>query len=193
MAYSQITARYNGFTGAPGWVRMKFTGALTVAEANSAAANWRTFLNSILTVMPSGSSITIDSTVGQYDDLGQQTGEVTLSVIPASITGSSANAYAGGAGAVINWVTNAFHMGRKVRGRTFLVPLTSAAFQNDGTLDATRQTAIQSAGLVFATSTPQPIISSVKTGAGGVTSGFTANIVGATVPDRSAVLRSRRD
>jgi hypothetical protein len=193
MPYSQITARYNGFTGAPGWMRMKFSGALTVADANTAAANWRTFLTSMATYAPSGSSITFDSTVGQFSDLGVQTGEVTLSVIPAGVSGISAATYAGGSGAVINWVTNAFHMGRKVRGRTFLVPLTSQAFAADGTLVSTAQTNIQAAGLAFAASTPQPIISSIKTASGGVTSGFVANILGATVPDRSAVLRSRRD
>lgn len=193
MPYSQLTARYNGFTGAPGWIRMKFFGALTAAEATTAAANWKTFLNSIAAVMPTGSSISFDTTVGLYDDLGAQTGEVTISNPPAAINGSSAVAYAGGAGAVVNWVTNSFHLGRKVRGRTFLVPLTSAAFATDGTLAPAIQGGIQTAGAQFAVSSPQPIISSVKTAPGGVTSGFVSNIIGATVPDRSAVLRSRRD
>jgi hypothetical protein len=193
MAFSQITARYNGFTGAPGWIRMKFLGSLNASDANTAAANFRTFLNSVASNMPTGSSISFDSAVAIYDDDGTQTGEVTLGSVPVVINGGSAAAYAGGSGAVVNWVTNAFHLGRKVRGRTFLVPLTSAAFQADGTLAATFQTTLQAAATAFATSSPTPVILSQKpSGSGGVSSLVTV-VTGGTVPDRSAILRSRRD
>ncbi|HEY5849939.1 MAG TPA: hypothetical protein VIT62_04120 [Lysobacter sp.] len=193
MTYTQLTARYNGFTGAPGWIRMKFFGSLTVADANTAAANFRAFLNPVTTYSPTGSSISYDSTAAIYDDEGTQTGEITLTVVPAASTGSSAVAYAGGSGAVVNWTTGAFHLGRKVRGRTFLVPLTSAAFQTDGTLLATAQTTIQGAASTFATSSPTPVVFSRKPNGSGGFSSLTAVVTGATVPDRSAILRSRRD
>lgn len=193
MAYSQLTARYNGFTGAPGWIRMKFLGALNVGDANTAAANFRTFLNSVAAQIPTGAQITFDSAVAIYDDDGTQTGEITLTVIPNAVTGSSAVVYAGGTGAVVNWTTGAFHLGRKVRGRTFLVPLTSAAFQTDGTLAAAVQGSIQANAQTFATSSPTPVILSQKETAGGGMSSLVAVVSGATVPDRSAVLRSRRD
>lgn len=193
MAYTQITARYNGFTGSPGWIRMKFLGALNVGDANTAAANFRTMLNAWNAYMPTGSSITIDSAAAVYDDAGSQTGEVTLSVVPAGITGVSGAVYAGGSGAVINWTTGAFHLGRKVRGRTFAVPLTSIAFSADGTLAGAAQTALATAAVTFAGSSPTPVIFSQKpNGAGGVSS-LTSVVSDATVPDRSAVLRSRRD
>lgn len=193
MPYSQVTFRYNGFTGAPGWIRMKFLGELNVADANTAAANFRTFLNGQAAQMPTGSQITCDSAVGIFATDGTQTGEITLSSIPGVVTGSSAVVYAGGVGAVVNWTTGAFHLGRKVRGRTFLVPLTSAAFQTDGTLAAAVQSSIQSNGALFAASTPTPVILSQKPASGGGVSSVVALITGATVPDRSAVLRSRRD
>jgi hypothetical protein len=193
MPYTQITARYSGFQGAPGYIRMKFTGALTTAEANAAAANWKTFLSSIAVYGPSGSSITFDTAAQEYTDLGVQTGEVSITSVPTPINPVSSAAYAGGSGAVINWLTNGFHLGRKVRGRTFLVPLTSSAFEANGTLINGVVTSITAAGATFATSTPQPVIVSIKTGPGGVTSGFVSPIVGASVPDRSAILRSRRD
>lgn len=193
MAYTQITARYNGFTGSPGWIRMKFLGALNVADANTAAANFRTFLFSWAALMPNGSSISIDSAVALYDDAGLQTGEITLSSVPAVVPGSSAATYAGGSGAVINWTTGAFHLGRKVRGRTFAVPLTSGAFQTDGTLASSAQGTLQSAANVFAVSSPTPVIFSQKDNGSGGVSSLTSVVTGATVPDRSAVLRSRRD
>jgi len=193
MTYTQLTARYNGFTGSPGWIRMKFLGALTVADANTAAANFRTFLFSWAANMPTGSSISVDSTAAIYDDAGLQTGEITLSSVPSGVTGTSAATYAGGAGAVVNWTTGAFHLGRKVRGRTFAVPLTSGAFAADGTLSATAQSLLQTAAVVFATSSPTPVIFSQKPNGSGGTSSLTSVITGATVPDRSAILRSRRD
>lgn len=192
MAYTQLTARWNGFTGAPGYSRMKFLGNLTQADANTAAANFRTFLNSLAIYGPAGASITFDTTVGLYDDAGVQTGELTLSSVPAAVNMTGAGAYAGGAGAVVNWVTGAFHLGRKVRGRTFLVPLTAAAFQTDGTLAAGFQSNVQAAATAFATSNPTPAIFSVKPFGGGFAHSV-AVITGATVPDRSAILRSRRD
>lgn len=193
MTYTQLTARYNGFTGSPGWIRLKFLGALTVADANTAAANMRAFLLVMSSRAPNGSSISFDSTAAIYDDGGTQTGEITLTVVPAVISGSSSASYAGGSGAVVNWVTGAFHLGRKVRGRTFLVPMTSVAFDVDGTLTATAQTAIQGAAQTFATSSPTPVIFSQKPASGGGVSSLTAVVSGATVPDRSAILRSRRD
>lgn len=193
MAYTQLTARYNGFTGAPGWVRMKFLGSLNVADANTAAANFRALILGWNAYMPTGSSMTWDSAVALYDDAGAQTGEITLTAVPAAVSGSSNVAYAGGSGAVINWTTGAFHLGRKVRGRTFAVPLTSAAFQTDGTLISAAQTAIQSAAQTFATSSPTPVVFSEKPNGSGGVSSLTAVVTGATVPDRSAILRSRRD
>jgi hypothetical protein len=193
MAYTQITFRWNGFTGAPGYTRMKFLGNLTQADSNTAAANLRAFLSACLaTYAPAGSSITCDTTVGLYDGAGVQDGELSLSSVPAAIGGTGAGAYAGGAGAVVNWLTGAFHLGRKVRGRTFLVPLTQAAFQADGTLSTAFQSAAQTAATTFATSNPTPAVFSKKPFGSGFATTI-AVITGATIPDRTAILRSRRD
>jgi hypothetical protein len=193
MGYSQLTWRWNGFTGAPGWVRMKFLGSLNVADANTAAANMRTWLTSISTLGPTGSSLSCDSTVGIFGDFGDQTGEISLTTIPSAVTCTGTGAYAGGAGAVVNWLTSAFHAGRKVRGRSFLVPLTQGAFQTDGTLLGGVQTSLQAAAQALATSSPTPVVFSKKGPAGGPFTNVTAVVTGATVPDRTAILRSRRD
>jgi hypothetical protein len=172
---------------------MKFLGNLNVADANTAAANMRAFLNVLPAYGPTGASITFDSTVGLYGDFGDQTGEITLSVVPAAVALTGSGTYAGGAGAVVNWVTGTFHAGRKVRGRTFLVPLVGNAFQSDGTLGPTFQAALQAAATTLATSSPTPVIFSKKGPAGGTSTTVTAIVSGATVPDRTAILRSRRD
>jgi hypothetical protein len=193
MAYTQITVRYNGFTGAPGWVKMKFINSLSQTEANTGAANFRTFLLGVAVGnMPTGSSFTFDSIYQTFDGEGKLNGEGTLSSVPAAINGSGTGAYAGGAGAVVNWLTDAFVGGKRVRGRTFIVPLTQNAFQADGTIADAYRTSLGAAAVTFATSTPQPAVWSVRhLGASPV---YTiAGMVGASVPDRTALLRSRRD
>lgn len=193
MAFTQITCRYNGFTGAPGWIKMKFINNLDVSQANTAAANFRAFLFAVgVGSYPSAASITFDTIVQQFDGQGKLSGELNLSTVPAAVNGTGTGGYAGGAGCVVNWLTDAFVQGKRIRGRTFLVPLANAAFQSDGTLADTLRTTIGAAATAFAVSTPQPAVWSVRNlGASPV---YTiAGMTGASVPDRSALLRSRRD
>jgi len=193
MAFTQLTVRYNGFTGAPGWVKMKFIGQLDQSQANTAAANFRTFLVAIgVGNMPSGSNFSFDSIVQTFDGEGKLDGELSLSTVPANISGTAAGAYAGGAGVVVNWLTDAFVGGKRIRGRTFIVPLVSLAFQGDGTVLDTFRTSLGNAATTFALSTPQPAVWSQRD-VGGSKINTIAGMTGATVPDRVALLRSRRD
>jgi hypothetical protein len=193
MAFTQLTVRYNGFTGAPGWVKMKFMDNLDVTAANTAAANFRAFLFAIGTAnIPTGANFSFDSVAQTFDGTGQLTGELNLTIVPAVITGANNSAYAGGAGVVVNWLTDAFVGGKRIRGRTFLVPLGPSVFAADGTVSDTFRTTLQTAATTFATSTPQPAVWSVR--ALGASPVYTiAGMQGATIPDRSALLRSRRD
>jgi hypothetical protein len=192
MSYSVITALYQGFTGAPGWTRMKFDGTLTASEASTAAANMRTFLNSLASYMPSTSNYSFQSTVQQYNTSQVLTGEVVMSTVPANVVGTSAAVYAGGSGTVIYWLTDAIFLGSKVKGRTYLVPLTSAAFQADGTLATAVRTAIQLAGTTFVATTPHLVIASKK-GEPDAWLYAQSEVHACSVPDRAAQLRSRRD
>jgi len=192
MSYSVITALYQGFTGAPGWTRMKFDGTLDPTTATTAAANMRTFLNALASYMPSGSNYSFQSTVQQYNTSQVLTGESVMTTVPANVVGTSTATYAGGSGTVIYWLTDAIFEGTKVKGRTYLVPLTSVAFQTDGTLATAVRTAIQLAGTNFVATTPKLQIASKKL-IGGSWSFGQAEVKSCSVPDRAAQLRSRRD
>lgn len=172
---------------------MKFDGALDPTTASAAALAWRTFLFSAVSGIPTGATIAFQSAVPIFDTSGAQTDEITMTTVPTSIAGSGSGGYAGGSGAVVTWLTGVFHLGRRVRGRTFLVPLQVTAFQADGTLASAFQSQVQAAGNTFAASTPKPVIRSVKTSGGGTPSAVVVPISGCSVPDRAAVLRSRRD
>lgn len=193
MAYTQLTCRYNGFTGAPGWIKMKFIGNLDVATSNTAAANFKTFLNAFGgSTMPTGATITFDAVCQEFDGQGKLSGEHSLTTIPTAVVGTGTGGYAGGSGMVVNWLTDAFVQGKRIRGRTFLVPLSNSVFQSDGTIADAFRTTATTAATTFATSTPQPAVWSVRN-LGGSPVYTIAGMTGATVPDRSALMRSRRD
>lgn len=64
---------------------------------------------------------------------------------PVDITGGGTGAYAGGVGAAVGWSTAGIHYGRKVRGRTFIVPLAANVYDTDGTLASGTRTTLTNA------------------------------------------------
>jgi len=94
----------------------------------------------------------------------------------------------------VNWRTNQIRNGRRVRGRSFLVPLAGSAFEGNGTLSASTLTSLKSAAdtLRTAAGTTQLGVYARPT-TKDATDGLWAQVTANTVPDMGAVLRSRRD
>jgi hypothetical protein len=192
MPYTTITVNWQNFPGAPGWTRIKFFGALDAAGAQTAANNFKSFLNGFASFIPTGVTLAFLPTAEVYNDSGVLTDVVPIGSVPAITTGSATGKYVGGSGCVIHWITGAIHLGGKVRGRTFMVPLASSAFDTNGTLDNTALLSIKGAAEAFAATTPKLAVSSKKPpdGSGG---NLTAQVSTAVVNDKAALLRSRRD
>lgn len=191
MAYSSITWISTGYTGAPGYTKFKFMGTLDTAGANAAAANSRTLLAAVSSTTPNIMRYQCQSTCQTFTDAGVLTGEVSVTVLPSDVLGSAAGAYVGGAGAVCYWLTGGLNGGHKVKGRTYFVPLSAAAFTADGTLTSTLVSALQTAANNFVASTPSPCVNSRKLGQAD-RGDQTTVVSGAQVKDRSAFLRTRR-
>jgi hypothetical protein len=109
---------------------------------------------------------------------------------PASVTGTNSGTWIGGAGAVLRWETGVIVAGRRLRGRTFLVPIGASFFESNGTLLASVVTQFQTNG--------NALITALDAAGGALvvwsqTHGVSHLAVSTTVPDRSAILRSRRD
>lgn len=195
---STVTAVWAGFTGAPGYSRFNFAELANASAVQAAVNAVRTLLSTNTTGMLTTWSINVQTLV-QHHDLatGALTGETTAGTPPSAINGSvvATTAYAGGSGLVVNWVTGQFWNGRKVRGRTFIVPAVGQ-YSSDGTITPGAQTNWQNAGAAFAaTSGITPVVWAKKFDApsgGNQVAGAAFTITGATVPDRAAQLRSRR-
>ena len=189
MPWTRLTARWTGFTGAPGYTRQRFVGELDAAGCATAAGNMRSLLNPLATYLPTGASITWTGTAEIFGDDGLIQGTVPYTP-PTAVSGGSTTAYAGGSGACITWHTGSYRNGREIRGRTFLVPL-AGAFQTDGTLSATVLSLIQGAATTYVGTTPSPVVVSGEGAPPGKPIGY-ATMTTATVPDLSAILKSRR-
>jgi hypothetical protein len=186
--HTRVTALWTGTSGLPGYSRMSFTGALTASEAGTAAGNWRTFFLGQQARIPSDITISFDG-VAQVFSTDQVLVDEVAYTPPSPIVGSGTGDYASPVGMVVNWLTGSFTNGRRNRGRTFLVPLVGSVFDTDGSPDAASLTGVTASANTFANSTPRPVV----VGGNELRGFWEAPMTGASVPDRAAVLRSRRD
>lgn len=193
MAITRITALWTGFRGAPGYSNFFFTGPpFDPEEARLAAVAVRNFFFAIRAHLPSSVTIQVQPT---GDVIDEATGQITEQVDfeqPPTVAGSGGADYSAASGAVVNWNTTSYRNGRRVRGRTFLVPLGSITYDGNGDLDSETVTAIRTAATELATaSLPNPMVvwSRPRDGSPGQAHAVTS----ASVPDLGAILRSRRD
>jgi len=130
------------------------------------------------------------------DKLDPATGSLTdsFSVTPWTKTSTGAGAAAPRPVAVaVTWKTADFVAGRRVRGRTFLSPLSNATLQTDGTPAAATITAAQAFGAAWINMGATDIQAGIWHRPVGGSGGSFHAITGYQVNDKWAVLRSRRD
>lgn len=183
----------SGFPGAPGYSTFAFAygdGAGTEDQFECVLA----FYEAIKGSFPTTWSFLL---APEHRVVDEATGAL-VDLIPRGGTGSStAIAGTGGgsfgpsiAGAVISWRTLTNNWTRRVRGRTFLVPLVPSSYQADGSLvDALAVDLAAAATTAFITpETDFGIWSRPRNDTGGKFALATA----ASCPDRVSYLRSRR-
>lgn len=194
----RVKINWTGFIGAPGYTNLFFE--TTAADpwdqtyVEAAVDKVDAFLGAFPTYLPTGLAVAIDPTVAELDEVtGTLTAAWTVTP-PATRTGSSATAYGAGSGLCVTWVTGEVQNGRLVRGRTFIVPLAGAGYDNDGSIYGTLLTAARAAATTLTSDSdgarlvvwkrPNPIIP---------ITGGAYNVIGSNVSDKAAQLRSRRD
>lgn len=184
---NRISCAWGGWPGAPGVSQFySFGGSL-----DSDVAAIRAFWNSLAAILPTGLTIQVPGVGDVIDDnTGFITGAWNATAAPAIVTGTSGLSYAGNAGSICHWLTAGLANGHRVRGRTFLVPLTNAAFDATGSIATASLTTIRNAA------------STLISGMGGTfrvwhrpvggTGGSSHVVLTSTTPDLAISLRSRR-
>jgi hypothetical protein len=200
-ALFQITTEWNGGPGGTGYTNLYFehsdppsTGAAT------AAANVRTFFSTLAPLIPSAYTLTVQPAVKVIEDTTGDLDSIIDITAPAAVAGGGAGVFAAPAGACIDWLTATVHGSRRMQGRTFIVPLFASAWQADGSLlDAYRTTIANAASTLIASGGPTFVVwgrpRAASAGPPPVTAraGTSGPILSSRVPDKAAVLTSRRD
>lgn len=193
----RVTARWTGFSGAPGYSNFFFSsgfldGGLLGDEAELLANRVRGAFNALQPRIPETVTISIEPEVPVIDSDSGTIQSFNTITPPDDVSGGNATSFAGPAGAVITWRTNDLRNGRRIRGRTFLVPLAFSSYEGDGTLTSDTIGYLRDFAdeLVGGSLEGDLGVWSRPVGGGG---GVFATVTSYTIPDMAAVLRSRRD
>jgi hypothetical protein len=182
-------------SGSPGVVTIY--GTHSPAEDDTSGQALLDRLEAALTaVAPIINSSTAFVSDGTVDDISAASGNLTgtRSLSGFSVSGSSGTSYAPKAVALcVNWLTSTYIAGRRLRGRTFVSPLSQFAQDNDGSPTSTALGYADDFGDAWLTGGPGGITTVVWHRPTGGSGGSTAQITAHSVADKFAVLRSRRD
>lgn len=190
---------WTGWVGGPGYTNLYFddpgVSFPTQTEYDGIATIIDTWLDQWVGSIPVGINFLLDPTIEHvHATSGELFGFDTMTVDTARAGGDAGN-YSSAAGAVCNWYTNGVRNGRRIRGRTFMVPIGNSALENTGTLNNTRLTTLRNATATFAAAAINDYGLGVwsRPSAPGVEDGEWHRVTNFTIPDMTAVLTSRRD
>lgn len=165
------------------------------ADADQAATMSDAYCTAIRSVLPSVVQIQVNAEVEEINEASNALIGVWPVAAMSAKTGSATGTatWAAPVGAVISWSTAGIRKGRRVRGRTFIVPCSSVAFDTDGTLSSSALGTLGTAAASLrATGTQVQLAVYARPTVKGATDGAAFNVLASRVPDMGAVLRSRR-
>lgn len=181
----KVQAVWSGFLGGPGVSTFYTRNVTTDNEA------FHAFFTDIAEALPNDVSIQVDAFGVTVDEAtGNLLGGWSLPPV-APVVGTQAGGYSSPTGLAIVWETGQIANSRRIKGRTFMVPLANTNYDTNGQLlDAAKDGFELAAADLIANLTSDLVVwKRPVSGAGGVAH---PAIVG-LVSKKPAVLRSRRD
>jgi hypothetical protein len=195
---AKVTVNWAGWPGAPGYTNLYFRnstpGVISQAVVDNAITKVEAWKNDFDQDLPSGLTVTTDPSVEEIDDTnGSLIGFWTGSP-GAGTSGAAAGNYSNAAGFCIAWSTNTVRNSRRMRGRTFVVPIGSSGLDNTGSLATTRLTAWKAAAAALRANTGDArLVIWGRPTAPGATDGVSAEVTSSNIVDKTAILTSRRE
>lgn len=194
MSVYRVKCRWTGFTGAPGYTILHFDAPTepTEAGAEAVADAAHGFIQDCASNMPTAVKLTIETAVEVIDQTTNQL--ETIFTVPSGVqlAGTLAGGFSSATGACITWETGEVKNGRRVRGRTFLVPLGGSCYDTDGTLTSATLTDLQNAASGLSAGGFTFGVLSRPSGPGASDGSF-HTVSSGRVNDKTAILTSRRD
>lgn len=194
----RVPIRWTGFIGAPGYTNLYFRnatpGIIDQAVADDAAAKVEAWLGAWPAAQPNTVTIQRQSTLEEVNDTNGNLVGFWQTAAGTSRTGLQSGNYSATSGACVNWSTNTIRNSRRMRGRTFMVPLAGVGYDGSGTLSDTQLSSWRTASTTLhaASGASRLIVWGRPTTPGG-TNGVSAEVTSSSISDKAAVLRSRRE
>lgn len=165
-------------------------GTTTTGEVGAALAAARTFWAAIAARLPNDVSLSFPGPLDIFSLDGTLVGSTPASSVPSAVAGTSGGVYSAPSGAKIIWETGQIVGGRRLRGRSYIVPIAGDQYDADGTLASDFINAVGTAAtalrVALATAGLPLTVWSRK-------NEVEHAAVGQTIRDQAAILRSRRD
>jgi hypothetical protein len=160
-------------------------------EAAPDVAAIRSAYVSLVSHLPNQVKIQVPSSGETIEDTTGELLSVWSGASTTVVTGGTVNEAAAGVGACVGWTTGGVIDGRRLRGRTFVVPLHGQAYDNSGTLSVAALAGVQTfaAGLMGA----GPLAVWHRPTTVGGSDGNSYGVIANQVRDKVAYLSSRRD
>lgn len=181
----RVRVALSGFPGGPG------VSTFYATDGAALLAPLRAFYQSRRPNFPTDVTFHFESVGDIIDPLtGNLTGTWT-GTDPGDVVGTDSGIYSAPSGLVVTWLTGDVLDGRRLRGRTFMVPLAGDCYDLTGSIAAAVLTAwLGDAAALVAASTPNFVVWH-RPGAGHA-GGYSA-VIGSSIADKAAILTSRRD
>jgi len=204
----KITAAWSGFVGSPGYSNFYFNGPgdgfWSTDNSDACADKVEAFFSGVAGLLPPAVRVSVKGEAEIVDPVdGRLIGFHSTGSRGTVMGSAQASGYSAASGVVVTWRTNGVVANRRARGRTFLVPAANTAYDLDGTLQSNTVNTLQTAAnALLAPFTEislgvwaRPHEARVNK-AGTVIPARTGSwhaVTSASIPDKTAVLRSRRD
>jgi hypothetical protein len=176
------------------WSNADQSGA-TQAQADDAAAKTHAFLTPLLPIIPNVVNV---QALNEVEEINEASGDlIGFYGTPANAdrpgTAGAGLGWSAPSGAVISWSTAGVRNGRRIRGRTFVVPLSTSVYDAAGTLTPIALTALGNAATALRTGSDVTQFRVwCRPSAPAATDGQSAVVLSHRIPDMAAILRSRR-
>lgn len=201
MTMQRVRCLWQNWAGQPGYTNL-YTSISLVSLAPIV-----TFWDSIKAMLPAGLTVTVP---GSGDLVAEATGQIQAvwtATGGGTVTGTGAAGYSGTSGAVVEWLTGGIVNGRRVLGKTFIVPMAGTTnYESNGSLSPAAVTLLQTSANTMQSALGNTFVvwsrpfepdpdKNPPVGSPGhkePRAGSQWPVVGTRVPDLAVVMRSRR-
>jgi hypothetical protein len=195
---AKVTINWSGLPGGPGYTNLYFqdiTGSSAIDQTvvDSAVSKTDAWLAAFRPALPNSISTAVSATVEAVEETTGELQSFYTGTPAAAALGTGGTAYSAPSGAVVSWYTSTVRNSRRIRGRTFMVPLATSAYDTDGSILAARITTWNAATTtLIATGASAELGVWSRPSGPNASDGDWALVTSFRIPDMASILTSRR-